>query len=401
MGRTSIMTGLYRKPVAWDVPREEPKVSLRAASEKDWGEVRRAALIMATVVCWIAGVPLQRQVQLAHPQSSNVTWSDEVRPILERRCASCHGSGRTAAPALSTYREAALAAGRIKRSVLERTMPPWNVAPGFGIFSNDRALPSHERDLLVSWVDGGRMEGPAHSELAGHSGPLSHGEFHADLVLDVGREHVIDSTRTRYRVATSLPNDRWIAGWHFRPGNEALVRRARVSLESGALLGVWLPDEEPAFFPSPLAERLPAGSAMILEVEYVEPAGPAHDRSAVGLYFARQAGTPLQHLTLRRGTTALQEDMRVVALTPALEMVDQSARVVATRPDQSVEPLMWVRKYDPRFARTYRLQQPVDLPRGTRIDVWSFDAECSVDLTYASDVRAGVTVPKARPTPPR
>ena len=139
----------------------------------------------------------------------------------------------------------------------------------------------------------------------------------------------------------------------------------------------------------------------MLEVEYVEPSGPAHDRSAVGLYFAPQAGTPLQHLTLRRGTTALQEDMRVVALTPALEMVDQSARVVATRPDQSVEPLMWVRKYDPRFARTYRLQQPVDLPRGTRIDVWSFDADCSIDVAYAGDVRAGVKVPKARPTPPR
>lgn len=140
---------------------------------------------------------------------------------------------------------------------------------------------------------------------------------------------------------------------------------------------------------------------MILEVEYVEPAGPAHDRSAVGLYFAAEAGTPLQHLTLRRGARTLQEAMRVLALTPALEMPDQSTRVVATRPDQSVEPLIWIRKYDPRFARTYRLQQPVDLPRGTRIDVWSFDAECSVDLTYASDVRAGVTVPKARPTPPR
>jgi hypothetical protein len=358
-------------------------------------------LVVATIGSCIAGILMHESVHLAHPQSSNVTWSDEVRPILERRCASCHGSGRTAAPTLSNYREAALAAGRIKRSVLERTMPPWNVAPGFGIFSNDHALPSHERDLLVSWVDGERMEGPAHSELAGHSPSVSHGDARADLVLDVGRAYVIDSTRKRYRVATSLPKDRWIAGWHFHPGNEALVRRARVSLESGALLGVWLPDEEPTFVPSPLAERLPAGSALILEVEYVEPAGPAHDRSAVGLYFAPEAGTPLQHLTLRRGTRTLQEDMRVVAMTPALEMADQSARVVATRPDQSVEPLIWIRNYDPRFARTYRLQQPVDLPRGTRIDVWSFDADCSVEVTYASDVRAGVTVPKARPTPPR
>jgi hypothetical protein len=117
-------------------------------------------LIAGTLVLCIAGVPAHRVAPLAHPRSSNVTWTDEVRPILERRCLSCHGSGRTATPTLSSYREAALAARRIKRSVLERTMPPWNVAPGFGVFGNDRDLPSHERDLLVSWVDGGMMEGP-------------------------------------------------------------------------------------------------------------------------------------------------------------------------------------------------------------------------------------------------
>jgi hypothetical protein len=217
----------------------------------------------------------------------------------------------------------------------------------------------------------------------------------------VGRAHVVDSTRKRYRVATSLPQDRWIAGWSFHPGNEALVRRARLSLESGALLGVWLPDEEPAVFPVPFAERLPAGSALILEVEYVEPSGPAQDRSAVGLRFAAEPRTPVHHLTLGRGTRTLREDIRVVAIAPALEMAEGSVRVVATRPDQSVEPLIWIRKYDPRFARTYRLEQPVDLPRGTRIEVWSFDAQCSVDLTVASSASAGVMDRKAPPTPPR
>jgi hypothetical protein len=356
--------------------------------------------IAATVVC-LAVVAMHQRVPVAHPRSSNVTWSGEVRPILQRRCLSCHGSGGTAAPTLSTYREAALAAGRITRVVLERTMPPWTVAPGFGIFSNDRTLPAQERDLLVSWADGGMMEGPARSEAAAHSSSTLHHHEPAALMLDVGRAYTIDSTRKRYRVPTSLPADRWITGWSFHPGNEGLVRRARVSLESGALLGVWLPDEDPAFFPPLLAERLPAGSAVILDVEYVEPAGPSQDRSAVGLYFASKAGAPVQHLTLRRGTKTLREDIRVVAITPTLETADQSVRVMATRPDQSIEPLIWIRNYDPRFARTYRLQQLVELPRGTRIDVWSFDADCSVDIAYAGDVRAGVTAGKARPTPPR
>jgi hypothetical protein len=279
-------------------------------------------------------------------------------------------------------------------------MPPWNAAPGFGIFSNDRTLPAHERDLLVSWVDGGMREGAARPDPSAHAGHEPQDNVRAPLVLDVGRPYDIDSTRQRYRIATSLAKDRWIAGWRFLPGNEALVRRARVSLDSGALLGVWLPDEEAIFFPPPMAERLPAGAALILDVEYVEPSVPARDRSAIGLYFAAEPGTPLQHLTLRRGAKTLPGDTRVVAITPALEVADQSVRVVATRPDRSVEPLIWIRDYDPRFARTYRLQQPVDLPRGTRIDVWSFDADCSIELTYANDPSPRVTVRKARPLPP-
>jgi hypothetical protein len=109
----------------------------------------------------------------------------------------------------------------------------------------------------------------------------------------------------------------------------------------------------------------------------------------------------VQHLTLRRGTTILPADMRVIAITPTLDTAGQSVRVVATRPDQSVEPLIWISDYDPRFARTYRTQQAVDLPRGTRVDVWSFDAGCTVDLAYAGEVRAPVTARKARPTPAR
>lgn len=44
-----------------------------------------------------------------------------------------------------------------------------------------------------------------------------------------------------------------------------------------------------------------------------------------------------------------------------------SIRVVAQRPDGSIEPLIWFYRFDPRFARTYFFRKPITLPAGTRI----------------------------------
>jgi hypothetical protein len=42
-------------------------------------------------------------------------------------------------------------------------------------------------------------------------------------------------------------------------------------------------------------------------------------------------------------------------------------KVVAVRPDGSVEPLVWLYEYDPRFRHAFLFRKPVTLPRGTII----------------------------------
>ncbi len=44
-----------------------------------------------------------------------------------------------------------------------------------------------------------------------------------------------------------------------------------------------------------------------------------------------------------------------------------STRIVAERPDGSVQPLIWFYRYDPKFARTYYFRKPLKLPAGTKI----------------------------------
>lgn len=49
----------------------------------------------------------------------------------------------------------------IKEEVLQRKMPPWPAAKGFGDFRNDYSLPQEEINRLAEWAEGGAPEGEA------------------------------------------------------------------------------------------------------------------------------------------------------------------------------------------------------------------------------------------------
>ncbi|HVO99908.1 MAG TPA: cytochrome c [Bryobacteraceae bacterium] len=56
--------------------------------------------------------------------------------------------------------------------------------------------------------------------------------------------------------------------------------------------------------------------------------------------------------------------IRAKALKPGA-----SVQIVAIRPDSSVEPLIWLYKYNPAFQRTYFYVAPLSLPAGTKIEM--------------------------------
>jgi hypothetical protein len=95
---------------------------------------------------------------LAHdPITTKITWDAEISRIVNRRCASCHGSGSSVD--LSSYELARPWAKAIRNQVLERRMPPWAPVKGFGDFRNDPSLTPLEIEMITQWVEGGAPEG--------------------------------------------------------------------------------------------------------------------------------------------------------------------------------------------------------------------------------------------------
>jgi hypothetical protein len=60
---------------------------------------------------------------------------------------------------------------------------------------------------------------------------------------------------------------------------------------------------------------------------------------------------------------------KVVAIRTQNVKAGASVQIIAVRPDSSVEPLLWIYKYNPAFHRTYYYVDPIALPAGTRIEM--------------------------------
>jgi hypothetical protein len=145
-----------------------------------------------------------------HVGATDVTYLKDVAPIIEKRCAACHASGGVARLPLDSYQRAREQARQIREAVLERRMPPWPAAPGFGDFRNDRSLPATEIAVLSAWAAGGTPLGagapvppaPVPSAPAGEvvivalpDGYSAHGAERQPLQLTCGANRITQAVR--------------------------------------------------------------------------------------------------------------------------------------------------------------------------------------------------------------
>jgi hypothetical protein len=65
----------------------------------------------------------------------------------------------------------------------------------------------------------------------------------------------------------------------------------------------------------------------------------------------------------------LPRDVQLAGLTPHAHYLCKDMKVTATLPDGSTKPLIWIKDWDFNWQNAYRYRTPLDLPKGTRIDL--------------------------------
>ena len=346
-----------------------------------------------------------------------VTYTRDVAPILNTNCVSCHRPGEVAPFSLMTFTDAAKHAKQLAKVTDRQLMPPWKAEPGFGHFKDERRLTDSEIALLDAWAKAGAPEGDAADLPPSPKFKEGWALGEPDMVVTMAKPFTIAASgRDVYRgfvIPLNLPEDKYVIGFEFKPGATSVLHHALFFLDdNGAArkleaaskdglpgyksgggpgfrpsggMGGWAPGATPFFLPEGVGRPVHKGADLIFQVHY-HPDGKEHtDVSKVAIYFAKKPivkqaiSWPLMNNQIdipandshyvRSATVTAPVDVTLFGVTPHMHLVGKEMKVIATKPDGEVVPLIWVKDWDFRWQDQYQYVNPIKLPKGTVVSM--------------------------------
>jgi hypothetical protein len=354
------------------------------------------------------------------PITTKIVFNREIAQIFQKKCFQCHTDGNVAM-ALTTYKEARPWAVAIKEEILDRKMPPWSAAGGYGHFANDMSLTAREISLILSWTDGGAPSGVLLADedkqpvFVPSLDSWEQGE--PDEVLAVAENTKIAAGSPfgveRFEIANPSQQTRWLRALQFKPADRRVVRYAAVyETKTGSWLGTWTPSSQVSAEAAGSGRPLQSGGTLTIEIGYRgNSEGDFSGAGELGLYFLEKAPAVLPMSMRQLGANMsvapgkigqrFRNQMNVkvaidaTALWPVLGPGARSFEVTALHPDGTVEPILWLNNYRAEWPTPYILKEPVALSAGTRLLITSYYDN---PTDAALDVRPSIHISGLKPS---
>jgi hypothetical protein len=243
------------------------------------------------------------------PAATGPTFHEDIEPILQKSCLTCHSPGRIAPFSLVKYEDAKPLAGVMASSTADRSMPPWGAVETDECqppqpFKHDIRLSADEIATIDAWAKAGAPEGdPAKAPPPFELPPDDLSGKNAELVP--GTPYVTSGDKDQFRcfvLDPQLAQTRYLNGAHIVPGNAKVVHHALVFLDRSGqskqladadggytcfggpqvpaeLVEAWAPGAFPFEFPPNVGTEVPAGSLFVMQIHY-HPAGQTADPDA-------------------------------------------------------------------------------------------------------------------------
>lgn len=347
--------------------------------------------------------------------AQELTYSRDIAPILQEKCASCHNPEGIGPMPLLSYEQVKPFAALIKDRTVQRIMPPWHIDPTTGIqqFKNDASLSDAQIEMIANWVDSGAPEGDpadlptpinipsgAAWQLADQLGP-------PDLIIKSSPYDVVANGQDQWWTPNvpfeGMEKERWLRAAEFKPsyplgkkvvhhGHAVLIpegERRQVALARYGVGKSW------EIYPEGTGMKVPANGRIAWNLHYF-PVGDSgqNDVVEVGLWFYDEGVTPEletageamfrvdglngmargQDIVIPphgyqviQGTHVLDSPAVIHSYRPHLHMRGKVMTMEAIYPDGRKEVLSQVNKYNHNWQISYLYADDAKplLPKGT------------------------------------
>ncbi len=150
-------------------------------------------------------------------------------------------------------------------------------------------------------------------------------------------------------------------------------------------LGGWAPGYQPQFLPDDVGRAIRPGADLVVQTHFHPTGKPEQEQSTVGIYFKKNVPSKLlvsyprsvRRIDIPAGDSdyrlhdqfTLPNQVTLEGITPHAHLLCQEIKVVATLPDGTVKPLIWIPKWDWSWQEQYQYRRAMTIPAGTRVDI--------------------------------
>jgi tetratricopeptide (TPR) repeat protein len=352
--------------------------------------------------------------------SQQITFNKQIAPILFANCAACHHTGGAGPFGLIEYQEVKKRAKDIVTVTGSRYMPPWLPEPGYGEFVDARRLSDEQIETIRQWVEQGMIEGdksdlppaPAFNDAWRLGRP--------DLIVEMPQPYMLPAGTTdlfrNFVIPLPITKTRYVKAVEFLPGDKKIFHHANIlvdrtggsrrrdeldpeigfggmdvaieseSFDPDSHFLFWKPGAAPWVEPEGMAWIATPGTDLVLNL-HMQPSGKTETiKARVGLYFTDQPPSKFPMLLQLEHDGAidippgkkdfvitdefrLPVDVDALAVYPHAHYIGKNLQALATAPDGTKKPLVWIKDWDLNWQAVYRYERPVFLPAGTVISM--------------------------------
>lgn len=365
-----------------------------------------AGTIESTTVIDAPGCDLNYPVKEMHA-STVPDYATQVAPIVAEQCATCHREGGIGPFAMDSHLMLQGWSPMIREVLLTKRMPPTQVDPNIGHFSNARYMSDADPQTLVHWIDAGAPRGAAAVD------PLTEIEMpnwkewtlgEPDYIVKAPKMEIPATGVLDYiDVDVELPfdEDKWVKAVQFIPGDESVLHHLLTYVTAPAenfdggegnttsvarrFLEGYAPGKVDAMtFRDETGVYIPEGHKLSMQFHFTTNGRATTDETVIGLYmydeppkyenFTRSVASqfkipPYAQDYESHAQYVFDDDVVVTGLRAHMHFRGKDMKFSMENEDGSMTDLLSVPNYSYAWQPTYELEEPVQIKAGTKVHV--------------------------------